>query len=235
MLNNRRPRQSGAETLEFIIVVILLAVAIIPALYMFVPSLQRVVCDIVDSVSGTTSNCAAGIIFNDDFSQCPGKWGNLMGSLSCENGRKCSKLDQGIQTLADGTNGEDYTISVNAELKSGNGYGIFFRAHEDPPGKINGYSFQYDPGLGKFVMRKWVNGQESGPFAQVAPPAGYQWTGVPRDIKIEVKGNTFTVYIDGKKVLEGKDDTYKSGQAGLRTWYGGGNQSCFDDFKVTKP
>ena len=235
MLKYRFLRQSGAETLEFLVVVFLLAIAVIPALYMFVPSLQKAVCNIVDSISGTTSDCAAGIvdIFKDDFSTCPGKWGNLMGSLNCGSNGACSKSDKPTQTLGNGTNGEDYTISTKAQLNQGNWYGVFFRANENPKGKINGYSFQYDPGLGKFVMRKWTNGKESDPFAEVKPPAGYQWIGVPRDIQVVVKGNTFTVYIDGKQVLQGKDDTYKSGQVGLRTWYG--SEACFKNVSVTKP
>ncbi len=93
MLHNPRPRQSGAETLEFIVVVFLLVVAVIPALYMLAPSLQKAVCNIVDSLSGTTSDCSAGIIFNDDFSKCPGKWANLMGSLSCGANGACSAGD----------------------------------------------------------------------------------------------------------------------------------------------
>lgn len=233
MLNNPSPRQSGAETLEFIVVVFLLVVAIIPALYMLVPSLQKAVCNIVDTISGTTSNCAGGIIFNDDFSQCPGKWANLMGSLSCGANGACSAADKPTQTLGDGTDGQDYTINTKAQLNKGNGYGVFFRANENPKGKINGYSFQYDPGLGQFVIRKWTNGAESAPFAAVKPPAGYQWTGVPRDIQVVVKGDTFTVFIDGKQVLQGKDDTYKSGKVGLRTWYGG--EACFKNISVTKP
>ena len=236
MLHNPRPRprQSGAETLEFIVVVFLLVVAVIPALYMLAPSLQKAVCNIVDSLSGTTSDCSAGIIFNDDFSKCPGKWANLMGSLSCGANGACSAGDKPTQTLGDGTDGEDYTINAKAQLNAGNGYGVFFRANENPKGKINGYSFQYDKGLGQFVIRKWTNGaEENPPFARVTPPAGYQWFGVPRDIQVVVKGDTFTVFIDGKQVLQGKDDTYKSRKVGLRTWYG--SESCFKNISVTKP
>ena len=239
MLKYRCLRQSGAETLEFLIVVFLLAIAVIPALYMFVPSLQKAVCNIVDSISGTTSDCAAGIvdIFNDDFSKCPGSWGNMTGSLSCVDGRKCSGVNQNVLTLADGTNGQDYTISTNAQLNSGNGYGVIFRASGPAVGNAlptSGYAFQYDYGRKQFVFRKFANNGESQLVASPTLPGNYDWS-KSRDIKVVVKGNTFTAYVDGQQVLEATDNSFPSGQAGLRTWYGGGNQSCFDDFKVTKP
>ncbi len=247
MLKYRLLRQSGAETLEFLVVVFLLAIAVIPALYLFAPSLKNTICNIVNSISGTTSDCAGGAatIFQDDFSTCPGAWGSLTGSLSCVDGRKCSGVNQNVLTLANDTNGQDYTISTNAQLKSGNGYGIVFRASGPSVGNAkptNGYSFQYDPGLGKLVFRKYVNGVEKEPFASYKPtePPAYDWWGGPRDIKVVVKGNTFTAYVDGQQMLEATDNDFTSGQAGLRTWYGNdkagrGNQSCFDDFKVTTP
>lgn len=239
MLHNPRPRQSGAETLEFIVVVFLLVVAVIPALYMLAPSLQKAVCNIVDSISGTTSDCAAGIvdIFKDDFSKCPGEWGNLTGSLSCVDGRKCSGVNQNVLTLANGTNSQDYTISTNAQLNAGNGYGVIFRASGPAVGNAlptSGYSFQYDYGLKKFVFRKFAGGGESQLVLSPTLPGDYDWN-KSRDIKVVVKGNTFTAYVDGQKVLEATDNSFPSGQVGLRTWNGGGNQSCFNDFKVTSP
>jgi hypothetical protein len=112
----------------------------------------------------------------------------------------------------------DYTITVNgAVLNQGNGYGIWFRATNVE--KVNGYTFQYDPGhgYGAFIMRKWVNGNELSPFA-VAYAPGYNWTTTPRQVQIVAKGNTFTAYVDGKQVLQGTDSTYTQGGVGFRTW-----------------
>lgn len=232
MLKYRLLRQSGAETLEFLAVVSLLAIVVIPAFYMFGSSVQKAVCNLVDSISGTTSDCAAGIIFSQDS----GKWSNLMGSLNGE-GRKCSGDNTNNLTLANGTNGQDYTISTNAQLNSGSGYGVIFRASGPAVNNAlptSGYSFQYDKGLNKFVFRKFCaicNPKESIISQTSEKPVGYDWN-KSQPIKVVVNGNTFTAYVDGKEVLKATDNTYPSGQVGLRTW--GGN-NCFDDFKVTTP
>jgi hypothetical protein len=95
---------------------------------------------------------------------------------------------------------------------------------------MNGYSFQYDPGYypGSFIFRKWVNGREiATPFA-VSKAPGFDWYSAPRDVRVVVKGDTFTAYVDGQPVLTAQDSTYTSGGTGLRTW--DSTQVCFDQF-----
>jgi hypothetical protein len=75
-----------------------------------------------------------------------------------QNGRLCNnQLHELIRNTCSSSNNNipvDYSIHFDvANLKSGNGYGVFFRLQDTP--KINGYAFQYDPGLGgAFVVRK---------------------------------------------------------------------------------
>jgi prepilin-type N-terminal cleavage/methylation domain-containing protein len=112
----------------------------------------------------------------------------------------------------------DVSIKTKATLNSGSGYGIYFRATDGPSGPT-GYSFQYDPGGGnKFVVRTIVNGAEIGTLAQSSMPAGFAIYGTSHDIQITTIGTRIVATVDGKVVLDFKDSTFSSGQAGLRTW-----------------
>jgi hypothetical protein len=126
----------------------------------------------------------------------------------------------------------DYTVLLNGStLSSGSGYGLVFRSQNTPNG-ITGYVFQYDPGFspGSFLFRKWVNGAELSTPIAVAKMPGYNWYNALNDIKVVVKGNTFTAYVNGQQVLTVKDSTYATGGAGIRTW--DSTLVCFDQFEI---
>ena len=124
----------------------------------------------------------------------------------------------------------DYTIDTDVNLLSGSGYGVFFRVSNSA--SLTGYSFQYDPNWsgGTFIMRKWLNGHEFAPFAQVSAPAGFVWLGSSRHIKVDVSGSIFSASIDGQQVLTGTDTAYATGKVGLRTW--SSSVANFDNFQV---
>lgn len=125
----------------------------------------------------------------------------------------------------------DYVIQLNGvELQAGNGYGVFFRATE-LDGKTNGYIVQYDPGWGggAIIVRKWINGAELAPFATKKMP-GYDWYGEAHDLKIDVKGDTFTIYLNGEEILVAQDNTYTEGGTGLRSW--DSTKLCIDSLRI---
>jgi fructan beta-fructosidase len=151
-----------------------------------------------------------------------------------ENNRYCTAGRGGEhRTLAGDTGWTDYTVSTQAELKKGKGFGLYFRATGNK--KLNAYIFQYDPGYGRgaFLFRQVINGRERSPFARSWAPKEYQWYNQARTISVRVTGNTFTAYIDGNQVLQGTHSDYTQGQIGLRTW--SSSQACFDDITVTPP
>ena len=124
----------------------------------------------------------------------------------------------------------DYTVSLTkASLTAGNGYGIYFRATNVGAG-INGYAFQYDPGAGGFVIRKWVNGVEINPAIAYVSKPGYDWYSSPHTLEIKTVGNKFYGYVDGVLMLSGTDSTYTTGGAGIRTW--DSTNFCADAFSV---
>lgn len=113
---------------------------------------------------------------------------------------------------------KDYDVTLNATLKSGNGYGVYYRA--DGKAAISGYCFQYDPGWGggAFLVRKVVNGAESGPIAVARMPAGFPIYGSSHQIKVVVSGASQKIYVDSVEVLSFSDATFSAGSAGLRAW-----------------
>jgi hypothetical protein len=133
----------------------------------------------------------------------------------------------------------DYDINMNGVvLTQGNGYGVYFRSTVDSNG-LDGYAFQYDPGAtgngyknGSLLIRRWINGVEVSTPIAIAPLSGSTTYNTPHDFKIVVKGDTFTVLMDGKPVLNAKDNTYPSGGTGLRSW--DSTSACLNDFSVNQ-
>lgn len=205
---------SGQGLAEYALILALVVLGVILILSLVGFDVQGAYCRVVSSV-GLSQAC--GAYFSDDFNDLS-QWQIVRGNWQTKDGDLLGGPNEGriFHNLTQG----DYTITVNgAVLNRGNGYGIWFRATNVE--RVNGYTFQYDPGYdgGAFIMRKWVNGNELRPFA-VARAPGYNWTGTPRQAQIVAKGNTFTAYVDGKQVLQGSDSTYTQGGVGFRTWNG---------------
>ncbi len=175
------------------------------------------------------SNCSD--LFVDNFAHL-NNWTIQNGRWQVRDGRLCI---EGAGRIYHSLNRSDYVIDINlARISQGNGYGIFFRDSGGPA--FNGYTFQYDPGYGKgaFIFRKWINGRElSVPIARVDAPTGYDWYGSDRQVRVEVRGDTFTAFIDGQLVVQARDTTFTQGGIGLRSWDAA--SVCFDDLRVRRP
>ena len=167
----------------------------------------------------------------DDFTSGPAPgWYGTRGRWRVKEGMYRVSSGGEHRTFCGQESWTDYTISLKANLRRGKGFGVYFRATN--VSRLNAYIFQYDPGYGRgaFLFRKIVNGREQKPLAVSAAPPGYQWHKVTRQIGVRVKGDTFTLYVDGQEVLQAKDDEYTHGVVGLRTW--GRSEVWFDDFMV---
>lgn len=175
------------------------------------------------------SNCSD--LFVDNFAHLD-NWTIQNGRWQVRDGRLCI---EGTGCIYYSLNRSDYVIDINlARISQGNGYGIFFRDSGGPA--FNGYTFQYDPGYGKgaFIFRKWINGRElSVPIARVDAPTGYNWYGSDRQVRVEVRGDTFTAFIDGQLVVQARDTTFTQGGIGLRSW--DATSVCFDDLRIRRP
>jgi hypothetical protein len=108
------------------------------------------------------------------------------------------------RVLAGPSTATDYTVTSNATLRSGAGYGVYVRATVDSATKLTGYCVQVDHGYstGQIVVREILGEAElTVPLAHVAVPTGFVWYGTPHILAVTMKGNTMSVSLDGVKTL----------------------------------
>ncbi|GAB4479787.1 MAG: hypothetical protein OHK0031_00400 [Anaerolineales bacterium] len=217
-----RPFRPAQGLVEYALILSLVALAAILVLRVNGLTVAQAYCNIAYQLGSQTA-CAKSYC-QDDFSSGLSGWNNGNGNPASGNwkpgdGQLCATGSNSILNTCsmNDMSASDYTIHLkDVVLNKGNGYGVYFRTTV-VNGKINGYTFQYDPGYGGFIMRKWVNGKELPPFA-FAPAKNFDYFGEPHDIDIQVSGDTFTASIDGKTVLTGHDSSYSEGGSGLRVW-----------------
>jgi len=195
------------------------------------------------SSSSGTSTPAVKTVFADSFADAKasaaqwkfdGPWWTVSGGQL--HGNATPAWGGTEIAAAENSSFQNGTISFDAVMSQGAGYGVYFRLQADAVtgGPLNGYCFQYDAVFGGFVLRKWVNGLEiSPPIAMKMAPVGYQWLGVDRQIQVTTVGSQITISVDGAQVLSASDSTYASGSVGLRLWNKPG--TSFDNFAITTP
>ncbi len=139
---------------------------------------------------------------------------------------------------------QDMVLASRAQLRSGWGYGIWFRTSGMESNAVTGLSFQYDPKYGnQFIVRQWDKGKECGnPIAKTPFPNGMAINGA-HNIVIAAQGNTLFATIDGERLfdlpdLAGAIAKNTCGYApptgtavGLRTW-GAGTSAVFTNTTV---
>jgi hypothetical protein len=119
--------------------------------------------------------------------------------------------------LAGPLTGSDYTITTDATLLSGEGYGIWVRANSDAS---TSYCVQVDHGFGQIILRERQTEQElSTPLARANPPSGFVWYGQPHILSVTIQGNTLMASIDGVQVLN-IPDLAAASAAAAKTSYG---------------
>jgi hypothetical protein len=224
----------GQGLVEYVLIAALIISGVLIALEMTGYTLREAYCRAAEGL-GSEKACAESeeeIYCEDDFTGSDG-WPSQYGRWTNEDGQLCTGRNAKSYSACSESmkNNEDYSIKLDgAQLDKGNGYGLFFRG-TDLDKRTDGYIVQYDPGWGggSIIMRKWINGKETPPFAVKKMP-GYDWYGEPHDMQLDVEGDTFTFILDGEEVLVGKDDTYTEGGVGLRSW--DGTEVCFDNISI---
>lgn len=228
MTRRQRRDECGVSLTEYAIIIAVIAVVAVGALQLLGDRMEGQFDQASNTMAGVDlSGGGDGPKMQDDFGNM-GKWDVVKGKWAVEDGRLVNPKKSNAMIFAK-MSGSDYVISLgSAKMLTGNGYGVFFRA--DGEKKVNGYTFEFDPGYkrkGAFIMREWKNGK-SKPFAVSYAP-GFDWKD-NHEVRIAVKGKQFSALVDGKQVLSGSDDTYGSGTVGLRTR--SGTQTSFDNFSV---
>jgi len=210
MLHRYRNTATGQSVVELSLILVLVVMASLLMLNSLGVNLQSIYCRAASSLG--SSSCEH--LLSDDLASLNG-WQVVSGTWTNTGGRLNGGPGEG-RVFKD-LNASDYVVTVNAaNLKQGNGYGVFFRTSN--PTRVNGYAFQYDPGANGMLIRKWVNGNEINPPIAYASAPNYNWYGPDRQVQIVAQGSSITVKIDGKQVLAATDSTYSSGGVGFRTW-----------------
>lgn len=230
-------RQQGQGLVEYALIIVLVALVVVGVLVFFGDQVSAAFCRVAGELGGGMCEVQQSASYcNDEFKNNKeweftrsgeDSW-DISGGSMCMT--KNTYKDYAFNTCSQELPSEDYIIRLNsAELTQGSGYGVFFRLQE-PSLDPSGYTFQYDPGAGGFVFRKWTNGTES--TLRYKRASDYDFFNVPRDIEVHVNGNTFEAYIDGELILTAADSTYPtgSGGVGIRTW--GNTRACFGDLKI---
>jgi len=139
---------------------------------------------------------------------------------------------------------QDMVFASRAQLRSGWGYGVWFRTSGMDTTGVTGLSFQYDPKYGnQFIIRQWDKGKECGvPIAKTPFPKSLE-VNAPHNIVVAAQGNTIYATIDGQRLFDVQDlagaiASNSCGYApptgtavGLRTW-GSGTSAIFSNTTV---
>lgn len=228
--------KTGQGVVEYALIVLLVALVIIVALQVQGITIAEVFCRVSDGITGGDT-CRQTAVCSDSFSSDEGNWSTAKGDYDIRDDQLCLSGNAMIfNQCSEEMEPEDYVIIVEgATLFEGPGYGIYFRASNTTPDRYgytyqNGYTFQYDPGYGGFVFEKWVRGNHIYPQLAKVRNREYDFYHQPREIKIVVKGNTFSAYVDDELVLTATDDAFPEGDVGLRSY--GTTQVCMDNFRV---
>lgn len=226
----------GQGLVEYVLLLLLLGSAIILALSISGVSLSELYADAVDGLglSGTDAACAVLGQAGEDWQAF--KDGFWKGGIAQVDGRYAvCPLCGG---LLPGNPGSDYSIDMSGVTiqniqPTWNGYGVSFRSNYDKGG-LDGYMFEVEQvnknKPAQIYFSKWVNGKQIQPPLSIATaPANFDWENPP-DFQVEVQGDTFTAYLDGKQMLTAKDSTYKEGGVGAISNHG--TQLTFDNLVV---
>lgn len=233
-----RQYEHGQGLLEYALIILLAAGVLFLGLSLMGVNIGQVFTDIIASLGANAQNAAApgedtgntdspdkGSLFSDDFSGGLSGWftaktGIWKGNWDTKNGRLMG--DSLGAAFMSGFWGSDYRVtlgdtSMSSKRDPYNGYGVFFRTQNGK--QVEGYLFEYerknskDPGM--MYFSKWVKGvQVVPPIASAPMPANFNWSN-PGSLSVSVIGNQFTAYQNGEKLLQGSDDTYKEGGAGV--------------------
>jgi hypothetical protein len=126
--------------------------------------------------------------------------GNLISTFP--DGRVVMNTGAGERrVLAGSPTATNYTVTSNATLNYGSGYGIYVRATVDAGTKLTGYCVQLDHTYPGLIVRLIQSDLElTVPLARLTMPASFDWN-APHVMSVTVNGNTMAVTIDGAPMI----------------------------------
>jgi len=227
-----RQFQKGQGLAEYALLLVLIALAAGLALNMAGVSIQEIYNRVVTGLRGEDAACSPLARAGSEWDSSKDKF--WKGGIAQQpGGYKVCPLCGG---LLPGFSDSDYQVDLSGVQVTNtsptwNGYGITFRAENGAKG-LNGYMFEVEKvnknNPTRIYFSKWVNGvQIKPPIKMISLSSDIDWNNPP-DMSVKVEGNTFTAYMDGQQVLQGSDDTYATGSAGV--FSNAGTELIFSDF-----
>ncbi len=133
------------------------------------------------------------------------KWAVIRGGdlvSTFPDGRVVMKQGKGQRRVLSGSpKSTDYTVTSNATLGSGAGYGVYVRSTVDAKSNLTGYSVDLDHADGTLLVTMLQHDVElPAPLAQIQLPARFAWK-APHVMSVTVKGNAMLVTIDGTPMI----------------------------------
>ena len=165
-----------------------------------------------------------------DFEKNADGWKVANGTWAVADGvYKLSKGGPAEHSLVGEADWDDYTVEAKIRVDAGSWAGLAFRAKSE----MEYYVYYFNvPDNKTELWRHQQGGWGSRHNLDQIPAVGGvkikigDWI----DMKVEVEGNTFKLYINDKFQRENKDDLYETGQVGLWGWE---TAASFDDFTVS--
>jgi hypothetical protein len=126
--------------------------------------------------------------------------GNLISTFP--DGRVVMNTGSGERrVLAGSPTATNYTVTSNATLNYGSGYGIYVRATVDAGTRLTGYCVQLDHAYPGLIVRLVQSDLElTVPLARLTMPASFDWN-APHVMSITVSGNTMGITVDGSPLI----------------------------------
>ncbi|MGC8879218.1 MAG: hypothetical protein ACP5R2_08335 [Anaerolineae bacterium] len=235
---------TGQGIIEYALILALLAAVAVLALSAMGVSLQNVLSEVVSALGGlgVEQPPSCEVFYQSQFDRginewyqlkkglWSGKWHNIAGKMVG---------DPLAAALLKPVNQADYVVTAESiELKkirdSYQGFALIFRAPA-LAGDLEGYMFEFEKknaaDAGLMYFSKWVHGyQVFPPLASAAVPADFNWNNV-QQMRITVRGDVFTAFINGREVLRVRDATYTQGYVGMAVNYG--SRAAVGNFSVT--
>jgi hypothetical protein len=190
---------------------------------------REIYCDVGSGLGGQGCGCTSA--FDDPAEIDAWAGSNKEDYLTIEDGKACNSGPRAsfLNSCSKDFGSSDFTADISGinieRIKGGNrGFDFLFRSQDEK----NGYHFTYNSSSHLIRFWKRVNGRWILLSSKKAPKEWSQQSEL--DFQVEVEGDTFTAYKDGKAILQASDDAYTEGEYGMRNKPG--SKICFDDISV---
>lgn len=207
------------------------------------PLILSLILGLVGCSRGNESQLPVGVLFQDDFTD-GSNWileTDLAASAAVLDGQLLVVVDQAnLITWAEleELRFDDFVLDVEATQVAGpdnNSYGVIFRMR----GPSAYYRFDIS-GDGYFAFSR-LDDEDGGRWVWITDDwlesSAIRTGASTNQIKIVARGATFEFFVNGQKVAQAEDDTYRSGAIGLDAgaFHEPGVQIAFDNLKISEP